>query len=70
MDIYSKSTTVEFTLADLVNLTNDATKLEVIASLLKERGSADIGRMATEIGVSLIDICERIEEAFNKEEGS
>ena len=65
MDIFSKSTMVEFTIADMINLANDATRLEVFAKLMADR---DDSKIIIEVASSLTDILERIEESFNSEE--
>lgn len=65
MDILSKSTMVEFTMADMINLANDATRLEVFTKLMADR---DDSKIIMEVANSLSDILERIEESFNSEE--
>ena len=68
MDIFSKSTMVEFTIADMINLANDATRLEVFAKLMADQKDS---KMIIDVASSLTDILERIEESFNSdEEGS
>ena len=70
MDIFNKSTKVEVTIADMMEMVTDATRLESTARLLKEKGQCESANIIIEAAKSITDFLERVEEAFNEEEGS
>lgn len=70
MDIYSKSTRVEVTIADMMEMVTDASRLESVARLLKEEGQCESVNIIVDAAKSITDFLERVEDAFNEEEGS
>lgn len=68
MNIYTKSTRTEFTVADIINLCTDAAKLETVVRLLREKEETNSADIIADVADSLLDLVDKVEASFNKDE--